>query len=55
MRLIVHVEVPALDRLVDFLKEDQQRKIDALDARVKPALDTLKQSTSALETAEANQ
>jgi len=47
----ITVEIPALDRLLDFLEANQQKEIDTLSDQVARATQTLKQSTDRLQKA----
>lgn len=49
--LVFRIEFPALDNLVAFLREDQQRQIDAITALVGAATKRLKQSSDKLQQA----
>lgn len=49
--LVFRIEFPALDNLVAFLREDQQRQIDAITALVGAATKRLKQSSDRLQQA----
>lgn len=52
MQFTVHVEIPALDRLVNFLQAGEQGKIDALAAQIRSQVtDPLHTSTTALQDA----
>jgi uncharacterized coiled-coil protein SlyX len=53
--LTVRIDVPALDRLVDYLTAKQQTEIDALAARVAQLTQALKQSSTHLEASVENQ
>lgn len=45
------VEIPALDRLLDFLEANQQKEVDALGDQIAQATSTLHKSTDRLQKA----
>lgn len=52
MPIIITIQVPALDRLVDYLTANEQKAVDALAAQVRSTItDPLHTSGSALESA----
>jgi len=42
---VIRIEIPALDRLVEFLRGDQQKEVDALTARLKKSSQILQEIT----------
>ncbi len=47
--IVIRVDIPALDRLVDYLTASDQPEVDAMAAQVRSATDALRQSTEALQ------
>ncbi len=43
---VIRIDIPALDRLVEFLSSSQQKEIDALVARLKVSSNKLKEITA---------
>ena len=52
MPILIRVDFPALDRLVDFLEADEQSQIDAITTQVQSATARLKTATDRLKTVE---
>lgn len=49
--ITIRVEFPALDALVAYLQDQQQKQLDALTAQVTELTEALKQSTAGLKQA----
>jgi hypothetical protein len=48
-QLLIKVEIPALDRLVTYLEDQQQKEIDALTAQVQKFTSGLGKTSSELQ------
>lgn len=53
LHLVVVVQIPALDRLLNYLEGQQQAQINILEAQAAALIQQLKQHTDALEGAVA--
>lgn len=53
--VVIRIEFPALDNFVAFLRDNEQRKIDAMTAEIRGSVTQLKSSGDALQQAIANE